>query len=164
MMMQLVFPASVGYFFSNLFEFVTYDMLPTDEIYGPIFGFDSEPYSDEADLIGYGSRYTTENTGSLLIYLICIALRLLLFYAIMKRCNPKFVRTRSWASRKRNDFLWSGAIDFFNENYLCIAFSLGINSSYFKFTSVSEVFNNLFAIALTVAFFVIPPLQVFKLR
>ena len=53
MMMQLVFTASVSYFYSILFEFVTYDYIPTDDIYGAMFDFDSEPYSDEADLIGY---------------------------------------------------------------------------------------------------------------
>ena len=164
MMMQLIFPASVGLFFSSLFEFVTYDVLPTDDIYVPIFGWNNEPYSDEAELIGYESRYTIENTGSLLIYLICIGLRTLLFYTILKRCDPKFKRTRSWAKRKQNDFLFSGAIDFYNENYLCIVFSLGINSSSFKLNSLAEFVNNLFAISLSVAFFAIQLLHIFMLR
>ena len=45
MMMQIFYTASVSFFYSYLFDFVTYDYLPTDEIYGAIFDFDSDPYS-----------------------------------------------------------------------------------------------------------------------
>ena len=66
--MQLNYAATVAIFFSSVFEFVTFDIVPTDEIYGEIFDFESDPYSEEADRIGYGSRLVIENTGSLLIY------------------------------------------------------------------------------------------------
>ena len=46
MMMQLIYSAGVSYFYSLLFEFVTYDIIPTDDIYEEIFEFDSDPYSD----------------------------------------------------------------------------------------------------------------------
>ena len=74
MIMQLNYAAAVSVFYSSLFEFITFDVVPTDEIYGNIFEFESDPYSDEADDIGYGSRIFIENTGSLLVYLIVIAL------------------------------------------------------------------------------------------
>ena len=68
MIMQLNYAAAVAIFFSSVFEFVTFDIVPTDDIYGEIFNFESDPYSEEADSIGYGSRLVIENTGSLLIY------------------------------------------------------------------------------------------------
>lgn len=74
MIMQLNYAAAVSIFYSTLFEFVTFDIVPTDEIYAEIFDFESEPYSDEADNIGYGSRLFIENTGSLFVYMVLIAL------------------------------------------------------------------------------------------
>ena len=90
-----------------------------------------------------------------------IGAKMMLVYAIIKKCSLKCTRIRKWANMKRDDFVWGGAIEFFSELYLSIAFSLGINSSHVFFTSASEIFNNLFAIALTVAFVVVPPIQVF---
>ena len=86
MMMQLIYSAGVSYFYSLLFEFVTYDIIPTDEIYEVMFEIDSDPYSDQADLIGYGYRYALLNTGSLLFYIILNALRLAVYFAIIRNC------------------------------------------------------------------------------
>ena len=83
-MMQLIYSAGVSYFYSLLFEFVTYDIIPTDQIYEEMFEIESNPYSDQADLIGYGYRYSVVNTGSLLIYIILNGLRLALYYCIQK--------------------------------------------------------------------------------
>ena len=63
-------------FYGSLFEFITFDIVPTDDIYGEMFEFDSDPYSEEADNIGYGSRLFTENTGSLLVYIFILALQM----------------------------------------------------------------------------------------
>ena len=46
MMMQLNYAASASYFYSFLLEFVTYDMIPTEEIYGTFFDFESDPFSE----------------------------------------------------------------------------------------------------------------------
>ena len=46
MMMQLNYAAGVSYFYSFLFEFVTYDMVPSEEVYAEIFAFESSPYSN----------------------------------------------------------------------------------------------------------------------
>ena len=128
MIMQLNYAAAVSIFYSTLFEFVTFDIVPTDEIYAEIFDFDSEPYSEEADNIGYGSRLFIENTGSLFIYAILIALKLLLVNAIIKFCSKhkKLKKVKKWAKRSKSGFLWAGAIEFQDELYLCVALSLGI--------------------------------------
>ena len=130
MMMQLNYPASSAIFFATVFEYVTFDMVPTDEIFGETFDFDSEPYSDEADQVGYGSRFFIENTGSLLIYVMIIAVELF-FYGLVLSCAKKdqCVRCRKFSEQKQSDFLWAGAIDFISELYMNIAFSIGINLS-----------------------------------
>ena len=84
MIMQLNYAAAVSVFYGSLFEFITFDIVPTDDIYGEIFDFDSDPYSEEADNIGYGSRLFTENTGSLLVYIVIVALQVSLAQAILK--------------------------------------------------------------------------------
>lgn len=102
-----------------------------------------------------------ENTGSFLIFIIVDGLRLLLFYLILKYCKKGHKirdKCREWAVFKREDLIWAGSIDFFNELYLSIAFSLGINSSYMRFGSASEAFNDLFAIVIGVIFLVVPPI------
>ena len=47
--------------------------------------------------------------------------------------------------------------------FLCVVFSLGINTSYFHFTTAAESFNNLFMLALTGSVLVVPPLIAIKL-
>ena len=46
MIMQLNYAAAVSLFFGALLEFVTFDVVPTDDIYGAVFDFDSEPFSE----------------------------------------------------------------------------------------------------------------------
>lgn len=70
--MQLNYPASISIFFGTIFGFVTFDILPVDNIYGAIFDFDSEPYTETAAETGYESLYMIENTGCLLIFLFLI--------------------------------------------------------------------------------------------
>ena len=95
--MQINYTAAVTLFHSILFKFVNYDIVPTEEIYS-VFSFESEPYSEQAGIVGYESRYVTENTGSLLIYIVIDALRIGFFYALLKKCNKdKFKKTKKWA-------------------------------------------------------------------
>ena len=49
MMMRMTNPDSTALFFEALFGFVSFDILPTDQMYAEIFNFNSEPYSEEAD-------------------------------------------------------------------------------------------------------------------
>ena len=70
MMMQLAYHPIAVIFFSSIFEYVTFDLIPTEELYAEIFGWDNVPFSDEAGWIGYESRYLIENLGSIPIYII----------------------------------------------------------------------------------------------
>ena len=62
-------------------------------------------------MIGYGSKLAIENTGSLLIYQLLIAVQLLAAFTIVKKLK-KLKKLRKWAKKKRKNFYWSGAIDF----------------------------------------------------
>ena len=74
MMMQLNYPSTSVAFFNILFGFVTFDPIPTDGIYGPLFGFNSEAFSKQTDAIGYGSIQMIENLGSVPLIMLAILL------------------------------------------------------------------------------------------
>lgn len=54
-MMTIMFPASCIQFFAVVIEFVTYDVLPTDNLYQNRLGLPYEPFNDNADKVGYPS-------------------------------------------------------------------------------------------------------------
>lgn len=70
MMMQLNYPGNCVVFYGVVFNFVTFDVIPTDGIYGPIFNFDDEPFSEQAAVIGYESLHVITNSGSIPIFMI----------------------------------------------------------------------------------------------
>ena len=75
MMMQLVYPPLSVAFYAILFNFLTFDILPTDNIYVNVFGWENVPYSDNADAIGYPSRFLIENSGSITIFILLLILQ-----------------------------------------------------------------------------------------
>ena len=70
MMMQLDYPQSTMIFFSKVFEFVTFDLIPTDQIYVEIFKWVNIPFSKMAEVVGYPSHFLIENGGSITIFII----------------------------------------------------------------------------------------------
>ena len=64
MIMQLRYPAAAIIFYAVILEYVTFDVIPTDESYIDLFGFENKPFSDEADSVGYGSCFIIFNSGS----------------------------------------------------------------------------------------------------
>ena len=64
MVMQLNYPRETAIFYALIFEFISFDMIPAQEIYAEIFRFiNDSPFSDEANIIGYFSRYFVFNSG-----------------------------------------------------------------------------------------------------
>ena len=49
-------------------------MVPTEDIYAEAFEWENVPYSEEAERIGYISRFWIENSGSVPIYITAAAL------------------------------------------------------------------------------------------
>ena len=76
MMMQLMVPQNAASFYAGLFEFVTFDIIPTDDIYDKLFdeGWRTEPYSPEAEGTGYGTRLLYSNLGSVFWIIIFMAI------------------------------------------------------------------------------------------
>ena len=46
MLMQLIYSPSCVIFFGKILEFVTFDIIPTEDIYAEVFGWENIPYSD----------------------------------------------------------------------------------------------------------------------
>ena len=101
MMMQLKFPACAMLFYGSVFEYVTFDLIPTDDFYDKVFDFENkEPYSDEAASIGYPSRYLIFNSGSLTIFIFVTILSQALFWLLVK-VIPSNSKVSKFLQKKR---------------------------------------------------------------
>ena len=160
MIIQLSYPPNVVLFFAGLFEFVTFDLLPTDDIYGAIFDLDDDPYSDLADEIGYSTRNLIPNSGSTTIFLFFTMLSQLVYAIIAHKEKENGGKVYNFARKKREAFFWSQAVDILHETSLMFSYSLCINSSRVQFTSASDSFNNVFAIFIGLILFIGPILLV----
>ena len=149
MMMQLMYPVTLTLFFSKVFEFVTFDIIPTELIYPHIFDLPEGAFSEEADSIGYYSRYIILNAGSITIFL-CTYIVLQIILAIMVRTLSEGKLLR-YVRLKQNSFMWSGLIDFFTDIYLTLSSCFFINISSFKFESPSESINNTYNVVIGIA-------------
>ena len=97
--MQLVFPPMTVTFFAGVLSFVTFDLIPYEKIYEAVFGWSNEPFSPEAEEIGYESHYFIENSGSIPIYIFC-DLVLQLIFALVKLFFKKCQSVHSLASKQ----------------------------------------------------------------
>ena len=71
MMVDIILAESCLLFFAKILEFVIFDMIPTEYIYSLIFFFENDSaYTEQAEALGYGSRYLIINTGSVTIFII----------------------------------------------------------------------------------------------
>ena len=144
MMMQLRYPAGVSVFYSSIFEYVVFDFIPTDNLYESIFDFENkEPYSEQAEDIGYPSRYLIFNSGSITIFIFAYAISQLI-YALLVRVLPSGNFVFKFVKNKRDDFMWAGLTDFVNETYLTLAFCILINTTEYRFNNWSNAFNSVF--------------------
>ena len=167
MMMQLNYPVTAALFFGSIFEYVTFDILPTDDIYGKVFELveeseEFEPYSEQADATGYGSRYAIINTGSCFIFVNIMILQYSLLFACSK-CQRPGSKCANYTSKKLSGFFWAGLVDFIGEFYLNAAFSVGINSTRREFTDLFVAVNNIFALLLALALVILPIVMVLML-
>ena len=82
MIMQLSYPAAAIVFYAVVFEYVTFDVIPTDGPYDATLKFENVPYSDEAASVGYASRYIIYNSGSQPIFMVAILVFQLIFLCL----------------------------------------------------------------------------------
>lgn len=155
MMMQLLYPPVAVVFYSGLFEYVNYDIIPTQDIYAEVFGWPNVAYSEETERIGYESRYIIENSGSIPIYMLLICLSQLLFALLRLICRTG--RIHDYAHKKQEAFFWAGFNDFINGMYLTMSFCAGINSSALAFDeSTAITANNTFGILIALVLVLTP--------
>ena len=77
MLMQLRYPGVSTIFYSKIFEFVSFDLFQTGEIYNEIFKIENdEPYSEQAEELGYESTFLVPNSGPLLLFIAIFAVML----------------------------------------------------------------------------------------
>ena len=144
MMMDLNYPVSSQIFFEKVFTFVTFDIIPwTEEIYNYIFGWINNPFSPQADLVGYPSCQLIENSGSITIFIV-LQIVLLLVYSLVARIL-KIGRIHDYMRRKLDGFLWAGCNDFLDGIYLTMCFGICINASSIEFSSTGLWINNVYA-------------------
>ena len=73
MMAELDTPENAVLFYASIFDWITFDLFPTDYLYGLILNFvNDSPYSDKADDVGYGSRFLILNSGSISIFIAAL--------------------------------------------------------------------------------------------
>ena len=76
MMISLDLPPGLAVFFNGIFEFVTFALIPTDDIYDFIEpDLLHEPYSEQAENIGYESHYLTHNSGTVSFAILLLILQ-----------------------------------------------------------------------------------------
>ena len=78
-MLQLDYPEPTMEFFGGLFPFITFDMVPTDDLYEEMFNFNeheedinSNLISDQFEILGYEYVNMIGNMGSMYLYLLIL--------------------------------------------------------------------------------------------
>ena len=88
MMMNLEYSDLQSGFYESVLEFVTFDLIPTEELYDLIFGVENEPFSESAENIGYESRYIVQNSGSVSLYISAYGIGIATL-TMVRRCASK---------------------------------------------------------------------------
>ena len=164
MMMQLSYPAAVTIFYSGIFEYVTFDLVPTDTFYQDLFRFEpTEPYSEEAESIGYPSQYLIVNSGSLTLFIFVVAI-LQLVYSLIARFSDEKSWLNKKAKAKKENFRWAGMTDWVHEINLSMCYCIMINTTAFKFDTRGAAFNSVFMVAMALLLFLWPFKVAFSAR
>ncbi len=86
MCMGLDYPLRMQLFFGGLFPLITFDAMPTDDLYNLLFktkSFDDEPLTEQFGIIGYKSWLVYDNMGSLLVFIFLQPALLIFGYFIL---------------------------------------------------------------------------------
>ena len=154
-MLALNYPASSITFFAIIFEYVTFDVIPTDNLYKQLFGFSlDDPYSAQADNVGYPTRIFIGNLGSIPIFMLINLLSQIFFYLLSK--IVKRGRCARLAQAKQDSFRWGGFNDFINEIFLTVSFAVSINFSKVDWSTTPMTISNIFAIIMALVIIVVP--------
>ena len=114
--------------------------------------------SERIESLGYESHFIISNISEIFVIFTLVLLVLLILSIIIKfgSCLSNNSRILTLACRMSNYFYWNGAINCFNEAYLCLCFSICFNFTAFEFTSWELIFNSLFAAIVFLNIFMVP--------
>ena len=152
-------PGNASIFFSYLLQIVAFDVIPTDNPYDAIFGFEeSKPVSTNFELTGYESVYFIRNMGSMYLLFIGTFFTLLLLAATS--CS-KSVKVHKYRQTVKDKLFWSGIYAFIEDVYIiiCVSFSLNLAVMYDETTPASHagtVFSLITAITSGAVLFFLP--------
>ena len=166
MILSVNYPNSSTVFFKFVFDYVSFDIFHPDLLYERTLDLENDdPFSEQADDIGYGSTFILVNQGSIPI-LLFVSMFSLLLYKVIIACtveeNGHWLR--KWAIRKRDAYTWASFNDFYDEIYLTLCFSSGINVQSIEFSSWTTSVNSLFTIINVCAIVLGPLILVYKMR
>ena len=162
MMMQIILSELCMIFFRAIIQYVIFDIIPTDYFYPLIFFFQNDSaYSEQAETLGYVSRYLIINTGSITIFIIANIL-LQIFLKCLTKIYKKG-RIHNFSQKKLASLQWAGCIDFFDDIYMNMSISFMINISMPNMDNASEIGNNTFALVMGACLLFIPMILSYKL-
>ena len=94
-----------------------------------VFDLNDQAVSERAGELGYESHYIVTNLGSVLIFFTLTLLMLVIFYAIVKSdLLGEKNKLLIIAKKQIRKFKWNGLLQFLNESYLLLCFSVAFNS------------------------------------
>ena len=126
-------PATVSIFYQKIFEIVKFDLFEDYLYFGDflsyVFDLDDQALSKRAGDLGYESHYIVTNLGSVLIFFILTVLIQIVFYMIAKSgCLAEKNKLKVFAKKQNQNFVWNGLLDFLNQSYLLLCFSVALNA------------------------------------
>lgn len=108
-------------FFASLVSLVNFDILDVEPLSRKVLALHSDqPFSEGFEEFGYSSKFTIINLGTLFYALLTFLTGIMLIPCLSKASNARILKVRD---KLREDLVWGGFIDYFNESYLVICLS-----------------------------------------
>jgi hypothetical protein len=123
-----------------------------------IEGEEGDPFSDQFDKVGYGSKLIYGNLGSIFILQIAMLIGQIINYFVLKVSQwiylpPYFRIVKNFLQRRLDNYAWNGQIQFSAQNYLIRLVTAFICIQNLRFSGMYtpvEQFSSVAAIALFV--------------
>jgi hypothetical protein len=108
---------------------------------------ETEPLSQNFEMLSYGTLYPTRNLGFNCIWYIVFPSGFILCW-ILRKMFSKCKKEKKFLRRIRDKYLSNGLIVFLNSTYLSTCVSLMLSTSYTKFDTPGNCVNALFSVIL----------------
>jgi len=128
--LSLHYPPNLVDYFAGLFPFITFDAVPTDDLYNYIFDYeniDDEGLNELFENVGYEFTTTVGNMGSMFLFMLITPVMTLFHFAVLRFCKEKPPCTslkRSCRTRSQNyvdSLFWNGTIGSIDAGYIVLS-------------------------------------------